>query len=407
MAPKEANVRARIHHLGFWQCVGISGLICLVGIGSRISQSSLETAAGNTSDYVPWGLYIVMYLFFVGIGVGALMLSAVTIALDVQALKVMVRPGLILTLTSLATAGLFIVADLGRPKLVWLMIINANISSPLVWDFLAISTTFVLTAFLLVVDMKSVSKTMRVNAAWMVLVSGIGLRMISSWLFGLQVARPYWHSALIGPKVLVSAVSAGLAVFALTGFALRRWRWLKCNDALFERLASWVVVMLGTDLFLRLSETVVKLYGKTESELLLFKELMSGRLSALFWLEILFCFVVPLELLFFHRRTKVLVWAAGSVVIGMFLKLFNMLRIGYVYGASGLPFGVFSPQFADKPGDYDAVYTSLACGYHVPRLYIPGTVEIGVAVGIVAFFSLASLIAMRRFSSRSAEGVSA
>ena len=379
----------------FWLTVTILGIFVLIGAGAWVYQLLFGAAAVNTSDYVPWGLYIVMYLFFAGLGAGTLILSAGVVALDLQSFKSIVRPGLTIAVAAITAAGLVILADLGRPNLAWRIIINANVTSPLRWDFLAIVLTIILGLLLLWFDIKGVSKSVRRTTAWMVLLSGLGLRMVSGWLLSLQVARPYWHSPLIGPILLLSALVGGLSLLALVGITLRRIGWLQFDGSMFQHMARWLAVFLVIDFIFLLNDIVTKAYVGAEPEILTLQELVSGRLATLFWVEVLLGMAVPLALLIWRRTPQTLAWAASLAIIGIFLKLFNLLRVGYLLAASNLSVGLHFAQILPKPGGYETVYSSTVGGYQMTWPYSPSAVEITVVLGLLALFLLGSLSAIR------------
>ena len=104
---------------------------------------------------VMWGVYIITFVFWVGIGHAGTLISAILYLFRAGFRTTIYRAAEAMTVFAVMTAGLFPIIHIGRPwKFFWLIpypnwrLLWPNFKSPLVWDvfaittYLTISTTF-------------------------------------------------------------------------------------------------------------------------------------------------------------------------------------------------------------------------------------------------------------------------
>ena len=59
--------------------------------------------------------------------------------------------------------------------------------------------------------------------AYVGLPTAVLLHSITAWIFGLQIARTWWNTALMAPLFVVSAILSGTALVTLLALAAERW----------------------------------------------------------------------------------------------------------------------------------------------------------------------------------------
>ena len=118
-------------------------LIFIAGIiayGIQLKNGLIVTSMRN---YVSWGLYISMFIFFIGIShVGALMSSILRLT-GAEWRFPITRMAEAITFSSLLFAGIMPILDMGRPDRLLFLITHGRIQSPILWDIIAIATYFV------------------------------------------------------------------------------------------------------------------------------------------------------------------------------------------------------------------------------------------------------------------------
>jgi len=112
----------------------------------------------GTSGGVPWGIYIGLFIWWVGISHGGILISAGVRLFKLRVFYPVARLAELLTIGALSIAGLFIIIDLGRPDRVVTSVIRAYATtvhtSPLIWDVTVITLYFVLTATYLLLTIR-------------------------------------------------------------------------------------------------------------------------------------------------------------------------------------------------------------------------------------------------------------
>ena len=114
--------------------IGVGAVLTVVGIALwavQLSGGMVQTGMRNMDS---WGLYITMFMFFVGLSAGGLIISSIPRAFGMQGFggisKVAVWTSICCTVLAIG----FVVVDLGQPLRVWELFAYSNLGSPLMWD---------------------------------------------------------------------------------------------------------------------------------------------------------------------------------------------------------------------------------------------------------------------------------
>lgn len=110
----------------------------------------------------------------------------------------------------------FVVIDLGQPLRLWELFVYSNLGSPLMWDIIVLGTYLILSivylwAMLRFEGGKGSAAALRVVSA-IALVCAVLVHSVTAWIFGLQQGREMWHTALLGPWFVSSALVCGVAL---------------------------------------------------------------------------------------------------------------------------------------------------------------------------------------------------
>jgi Ni/Fe-hydrogenase subunit HybB-like protein len=118
-----------------------------IGAGSWIYQIYSGLGVAGYSPPVMWGVYIITFVFWIGIGHAGTLISAILYLFRAGFRTTIYRCAEAMTVFAVMTAGLFPIIHIGRPwKFFWLIpypnwrLLWPNFKSPLVWDVFAIST---------------------------------------------------------------------------------------------------------------------------------------------------------------------------------------------------------------------------------------------------------------------------
>ncbi len=140
---------------GLWWAAFLTSLtVLLVGVVAVSYQISVGIGTWGLNRTVGWGFDITNFVFWVGIGHAGTLISAILFLFRQRWRTSINRSAEAMTLFAVMCAGLFPLIHMGRP---WLFFWIApypnfrgplwvNFRSPLLWDFFAISTYFIISA---------------------------------------------------------------------------------------------------------------------------------------------------------------------------------------------------------------------------------------------------------------------
>jgi molybdopterin-containing oxidoreductase family membrane subunit len=252
----------------------------------------------------------------------------------------------------------FAVVHLGRPERVWRMIATPQLSSPIFWDLVVISTYLLATAIFLylplIPDAALLAEREGQQAAWrtrlyralaigwsgrpeqrralergmtaiaiLIIPIAVMVHSVLSWAFALT-GRPGWNSTIMAPYFVVAALYAGIAMVILivagfrAGYRLERFITLKH----FRYLGYLMLTLNLTYLYFTFDELLTEGYVQTEETVAVLESLLLGRYALLFLLFNLVGGLIPFLLIVVPRTRTIrgIVVAAVLVVLGMWLK---------------------------------------------------------------------------------------
>src|SRR5699024_8855451 len=109
----------------------------------------------------------------------------------------------------------FVVVDLGQPFRVWELFAYSNLASPLMWDIIVLATYLILSVVYLWAQVRAeagrVSATALRAVSVIALVCAVLVHSVTAWIFALNAGREMWHTALLAPWFVSSALVCGTA----------------------------------------------------------------------------------------------------------------------------------------------------------------------------------------------------
>ena len=352
--------------------LAIALVVAVAGVGIWVAE--LIGAAGGigTDDATPWGAYLMVFIFFVGLGTGSAILSSLATVFRMKALEPFVVPGIIMAVAFVATAGLAIVMDLGNPGNILAMLAGLNLRSMLAWDMIALTVFLVVTVVAYIAAVRSGGSMPR-GLGVAVLAAAVFLLAVDALLFQVQAAREPWHSAVIVPWFFSTALTSAAALFMLVGILDARHdaRLAASNAPLSKILLALVCIDLA---FL----VVDVLYGVSSSnagDSVVSGAMLLGGLAPWFWGQVVL-YVASIALLAgpaAKEPGKAGALAAILVLVGVLCK-----RADFILG------GFFEPNLAQPVAEGIA---SAATGVS----YAPTWSELAICVG---FFAMAAFLAI-------------
>jgi len=211
--------------VGAWAIAIVAGAVGVVW--------NIVSEDADFGSYIPWGLWVALYAWFVGVSSGAFMLFSAGEVLRIERLRRVGRPALVISFASLVSGLVVVGLDLGHRWRFQNVYIYDNASSLMAWEISLYTAFGLLLPLTLVLAFRNelarfkpfarLAGTPGVDSAWMrplALVGGILALAVSGAtgaLFGIVGARAYWHTGLLPLLFIAAAFLTGAAV--LTVFA--------------------------------------------------------------------------------------------------------------------------------------------------------------------------------------------
>ena len=377
----------------FKAAAGVLAALTVAGVAAWIYQLANGLGVTGMSNGTSWGLYITCFMFFVGLSAGGLIVASSASVFHVKEYKKVALPAVILSTVCICVAGMFVLIDLGGIQRVWRIVASPNPASPLFWDicvitlYLAINVVYL--AFM--TSKKPAAQDRVAVVSRFALPVAILVHSVTAWIFGLEMAKEGWYSAIMAPLFVVSAMDSGLALLLLSLMGLNKSGLFKTDKKLLTNLAGLLATCIAIDGFLIGCEVLTMAYpGAAGAETL--SIMATGATAPFFWFEIIVGILIPLAILLFAKnRARMGLVAAASVcvVVGVFCKRVWLLLTSFVeFNVAGAP-GVIS-------GSSAAAHAAGTDAWALASAYAPTWVEIVVVIGAVSLGALAFMLLCKK-----------
>jgi molybdopterin-containing oxidoreductase family membrane subunit len=356
--------------------VVLLALLLAAGLAAAHRVELSGHAITGMTNHVVWGLPHVCALFLIIAASGALNVASLASVFGRAECKNLAPLSALLALALLVGGLSVLVLDLGRPDRLLVAMVHQNPTSIFAWNiglyvgFLGLGVVYL--GLLIERRLNRFAAPVGLAAfLWrLVLTSGTGL------IFGLLVARPPFHGAMMAPLFIAMSLAQGGAVFLLVA---RLLSWLGATPPAPET-ERWLGRLLGAfvaiQIYCVLLLHVTHLYAARDLAMERFLLRDGGLYPLLFWGGLVLLAGAMLPLL--SRRARPLAGAALTVAGGL-VQLYALLIGGQAVPLDLLPGRVVRSEFGD----------GLAASY------FPSLPEAALGLGGVALALLLVLLGCR------------
>ncbi|MBI5779027.1 MAG: polysulfide reductase NrfD [Planctomycetes bacterium] len=292
------NVKVKPHPLFYPVIIGALGLMA-AAVYAWITQITDGLGVTGMSRPITWGIYIINFVFFIGVSAGGIAVAALANLGGIARYKSISRISEVVAIISLVLALTAIFLDLGRPERFYNLILYAQFFSPLTWDMVIINIYFVLCAGLLYASLKGNDKMVK-TLSWISLPVFVMVHSVTAWIFGLVKGQPGWHSAILAPLFIVSALASGLGMVILALlFTKKVWRTPlhHIEDDVTLGLGRYFKILLPVLFYFLFSEFITIAYANVPEHNRILSELFTGNFAYIFWFDMVLGIVVPFILI--------------------------------------------------------------------------------------------------------------
>lgn len=265
---------ARIAFIGDWRYyawMGTLTVVCLLGINAYAKQFVHGLFVTGMSDEVSWGVYIANFTFLVGVAAAAVMMVIPVYIYDNEELHDLVIFGELLAVAAILMCLAFVTVDLGRPDRFWHLIPGIGEfnfpASMLSWDVIVLNGYLLLNihicGYLLYCryQNRKPAKWFYIPFVFIAIVWAVSIHTVTAFLYVGLGGRPFWNSAVVGPRFLASAFTAGPALIILALQIIRRVTTYRITDRALLTLRSIVQVSMLINVFLLANEVFKEFYS--------------------------------------------------------------------------------------------------------------------------------------------------
>lgn len=336
----------------------VAATLWLVALGFGLAGVYLRLTTGHElagyGSYIPWGLWVAAYVYFIGLSAGAFLISALVYVFDVRQLERVGKLALFTALVTLFMALLTIWFDIGHMERFWEVYVYGNRVSMMAWMVWLYTAYFVLITaenwFALRSDLSrmafeggfrgavgrlltfgrpdvSVEAAERDRAVLRVLGT-VGVPLAVAFhggvgaLFGVLAARPFWNASIFPIAFIIGALASGGAL--LTAVVAFFWpdRGTEAHRDLVTYLGRMVLGLMAAYLLLEWAEFSIGLYSDIPSESEPYLQILIGPYWWVFWfVHILAGAAIPLALLLARPRSTLLVGAGAALIAVTFIAV--------------------------------------------------------------------------------------
>ena len=371
--------------------IGVSALVMVAGIAlwaMQLAGGLVQTGMRNLNS---WGLYITSFMFFVGLSAGGLIISSVPKAFGIQGFGGISKVAVMSSIACTVTAIGLVVVDMGQPFRVWELFVYSNLGSPLMWDIIVLGTYLILSCVYLWAQVQAeagkVSHAALRVISVVALVCAVLVHSVTAWIFGLQQGREMWHTALLAPWFVSSALVCGTALVMVVAMVLRRVGYLKLDQSYMVKLAKLLGAFVMVDLYFFGCDLLTEAFP-AGSGFEVVAMLTTGPLAPYFWIEIIGCAICAVICFTPALRTNILL-VAGSLlaILGIFCKRVQLLVGGFQLANLDYA-GPLTPM-------QHTAWDSGLSGIYGGMVYWPTPLELGVTLGVVALGVLVFLLGIK------------
>ncbi|MCB0472352.1 MAG: polysulfide reductase NrfD [Flavobacteriaceae bacterium] len=342
--------------------IWIAVLIAIIAVGlvAFVIQVVKGHIVTGMRDYVVWGIYIINFIFFVGLSYSGAFIGGILHFFKTPWKNSVSRIIEIITVLSLIVGPIFILLCIGRLDRLFYLFRYPRIQSPITWDIIAIMTdpvgcfiylylTF-LPDFAILRDNASeatpkwkqklyrflainyedtptqrhrLEKITRIMST-MIIALAIVAYSVLAWIFSLTV-QPGWNSSIFAPYFIIAGLYSGIGVIIIAMYMIRKYYHLEHYIRKIHFIGAGVVLLVISLLYgyFTFSEYFSRWFSHKVADI----DLLDTLFTRYFW-QFIFAnyigIIVPIVILFFKklRTIKSITFAAVIAVLGLWLNRF-------------------------------------------------------------------------------------
>jgi Ni/Fe-hydrogenase subunit HybB-like protein len=362
-------------------------LLAIIGLGFIfwVKQMVHGLSITGLSRDVTWGLYIAQLTFLVGVAASAVMVVLPYYLHSYKAFGKLTIMGEFLAIPAVIMCMAFVFVDMGQPIRILNVFLHPTPNSVMFWDTVVLFGYLILNIVISRVTFDAEKKGIA-PPKWIkpiIILSipwAISIHTVTAFLYQGLASRPFWMTAIMGPRFLASAFAAGPSILILLVLLVRKLTKFDPGREPILKLSEIVTYAMLANVFFILMEVFTAFYSNIPGHMDHFRFLFAGveglsmfvptmmRISVVLAVVALFLLVIPS----LRKNEKLLPWACGAVIVSIWIDK-----------GIGLMTGGFIPtpthQFVEYIPTFDEWMITLMV-YGVGALVLTGLYKIAISV---------------------------
>jgi molybdopterin-containing oxidoreductase family membrane subunit len=333
----------------YWMWVGFLAAVIFVAFLFWLRQYNEGLTITGMSRDVSWGFYIAQFTFLVGVAASAVMVVLPYYLHNAKVFGKITILGEFLAIGAVIMCMTFIFVDMGQPFRIINVFRFPTVHSLMFWDTVALFGYLLLNMLISHITLDSEKKGIS-PPKWIkpiIILSipwAISIHTVTAFLYSGLAARPFWMTAILAPRFLASAFSAGPALLILFCFLLRKITKFDAGKEAVQKLATIVTYALAVNVFFVGMELFTALYSDIPEHVSHFQYLFFGlgehtRLVPWMWTSMLLNVAALVFLLNpgTRRNESTLGVACVFLIIGIWIeKGLGMVVTGFIPNPLGV-----------------------------------------------------------------------
>ncbi|MDH5507044.1 MAG: polysulfide reductase NrfD, partial [Anaerolineae bacterium] len=283
-------------------------------------QITLGLSVTGMQRPVFWGVYMVNFIFFIGISHAGTLISAILRVTGAEWRRPITRVAEAITAFALVVGSLQIIIDMGRPDRLISVLLHGRLQSPILWDVVSVTAYFLGSITYLYLPLIPDVALLRDNfpedgpawrkrlytllsigwrgnrTQWLRLEKAIGVmailiipiavsvHTIISWILATTV-QPSWHSTIFGPYFVVGAIFSGIGALFIAMTFVRRIMGLQeyITTRQYRNLGYIFITMNAVWAYFTYAEHLTLAAGQEINEFPILASKLWGEFSPGFW----------------------------------------------------------------------------------------------------------------------------
>lgn len=367
---------------GYYTAVTVLALVASFWLMGSIFRFVMGYYITGMSHSVTWSADKVIFVLFVGLSAGSLLISGLAAIFGQTQFKVLSRVAAFNSILFMVGALLMLISSWGRPDRIFLPFYNINPRSMLSLNAFIYMTYIIVGILYLWALIKQNDKVAR-GLGITAVVTAIFVHSGTGFIFGVINAREMYFSPITPLAFVVAALSSGTALAMLVLFFSFKFTNRIIDRRFFEYLSRVMLGLIFVVAFLVTIEHLTHAYIPEGQHAESFVTRHGGFYTFVFWIQFyLFGAIIPVTILLNKSTRNKIGWIlAASVfhIIGVLGERILFILPGQVLAIPLMPGYEVSSPFLDG----------------VNASYYPRLVEWAQIIGIFGLLALIYLLAIR------------